>query len=191
MTMYEKSKEFFNNFNALFEEGSKTREIAIQTYQYNKPFTDFIISQINCIIEKQGLKSQNEYFRIDSMGYKSRWGELGKKSGFNPHLWDLEIAVEHENDSKDWLDEVIKLAHICCSLRVVIGYVSCKNREKDMELLNYAAEALKKLNCIDNILNGEFLVVLGNCDTEERTENYFNYKAYVLDTKEFQFKDLK
>ena len=66
MTMYEKSKEFFNNFNALFEEGSKTREIAIQTYQYNKPFTDFIISQINCIIEKQGLKSQNEYFRIEN-----------------------------------------------------------------------------------------------------------------------------
>ena len=189
--MYEKSKEFFNNFNALFEEGSKTREIAIQTYQYNKPFTDFIISQINCIIEKQGLKSQNEYFRIDSMGYKSRWQELDEKKGFNPHLWDLEIAVEHENDSKDWLDEVIKLAHVCCPLRVVIGYVPCEKREKDMELLNYASHALKQLNCIDNILNGEFLIILGNCDTKKKVEKYFNYKAYVLDTKEFQFKELK
>ena len=191
MTMNEKSKEFFNSFYALFEEGSKTREIAVQTYQYNKPFTDFIISQINCIIEKQGLKSQNEYFRIDSMGYKTRWQELDEKKGFNPHLWDLEIAVEHENDSKDWLDEVIKLAHICCPLRVVIGYVPCEKREKDMELLNYASHALKQLNCIDNILNGEFLIILGNCDTKKKVEKYFNYKAYVLDTKEFQFKELK
>ncbi len=188
--MYEKSKEFFNSFNGIFDINSSTREKAIAEYPHTKSFTEFIIKEINKIIESQGLHPQNEYFRIDSMGYKSRWRELDEKKGFNPHLWDLEIAVEHENDSKDWLDEVIKLAHICCPLRVVIGYVSCKKREKDMELLNYAAEALKKLKCIDNVLNGEFLVVLGNCDTEERIENYFNYKAYILDIETFKFKEL-
>ena len=191
MVMYEKSKEFVNSFNGIFDINSSTREKAIAEYPHTKSFTEFIIKEINKIIESQGLHPQNEYFRIDSMGYKSRWQELDEKKGFNPHLWDLEIAVEHENDSKDWLDEVIKLAHVCCPLRVVIGYVPMNQRDRDQGLLGYASEALKKLNCRNNILSGEFMVILGNCDTKKKVENYFNYKAYVLDTQEIQFKELK
>ena len=189
--MYEKSKKFFNDFNSIFDVNSPTRETAVAEYPNSKTFTDFIIFQINKIIETQGLRPQNEYFRIDSMGYKARWQELPERKDFNRHLWDLEIAVEHENNSKDWLDEVIKLAHICCPLRVVIGYVPCNNRDKDMLLLNYTSEALKKLNCIDNVLKGEFLIILGNCKTNKETEKYFHYKAYILDTTEFQFKELE
>ena len=189
--MYEKSKEFFNSFNSIFDTNSPTREIAVNEYPHTKSFTEFIIAQINKIIASQGLQPQNEYFRIDSMGYQSRWRELNKKTSFNPHLWDLEIAVEHENDPKDWLDEVIKLAHICCPLRVVIGYAPCTKRHKDMELLDYAAKALKKLNCLDNALKGEFLIILGNCQTQNKVENYFNYKAYVLDTNKIQFVELE
>ena len=189
--MYEKSKDFFNSFNSIFEVDNPTREIAISEYIHTKSFTEFIIAQINKIIESKGLHPQNEYFRIDSMGYKSRWKELSKRNDFNPHLWDLEIAVEHENDSKDWLDEVIKLAHICCPLRVVIGYVPCTKRNKDITLLDYAAKALKKLDCFDNVLKGEFLIILGNCATQGKIENYFNYKAYVFDTNELQFKELE
>ena len=191
INMYEKSKQFFNSFNSIFDVDSPTREEAITEYVHTKSFTEFIITQINGIIEAQGLHPQNEYFRIDSMGYKSRWRELSKNKGINPHLWDLEIAVEHENDSKDWLDEVIKLAHICCPLRVVIGYVPCNKRDNDIKLLSFAADALKKLNCVENVFNGEFLIILGNCNTNKKVENYFNYKAYVLDTKNFQFIELE
>lgn len=189
--MYEKSKCFFNSFNSIFDINSPTRETAVAEYPNSKTFTDFIIFQINKIIEAQGLHPQNEYFRIDSMGYKARWQELPEIKILNRHLWDLEIAVEHENNSKDWLDEVIKLAHICCPLRVVIGYVPCNERDKDMILLNYTAEALKELNCADNVLNGEFLIILGNCKTNKNPEKYFNYKAYVLDAKNFQFIELE
>jgi hypothetical protein len=31
---------------------------------------------------------------------------------FQPYLWDLEVAIEHENNDKLWMDEVIKLSHI-------------------------------------------------------------------------------
>ena len=179
MFMYEKSKEFFNSFNSIFDINSSTRGRAIAEYPHTKSFT-----------ESQGLHPQNEYFRIDSMGYKSRWRELEEKSGFNRHLWDLEIAVEHENDCKDWLDEVIKLAHICCPLRVVIGYVPMDKRDRDRELLDYASEALKNLNCRNNVLSGEFMVILGNCNTNKKEEHYFNYKAYVLDVESFEFKEL-
>lgn len=187
---YERSRWFFDAFNNIFSVESESRKNAILAYPHNTDFTDFIIDRINTIIREKGYCSQNEYFRIDSMGYKSRYKELNKISGFNRHFWDLEIAVEHENDKKDWLDEIIKLAHICCPLRVVIGYVPIKLRSDDQVFLDYAAEALKKLQCKDNVKTGEFMVILGNGDTKGHVEYYFNYQAYVLDPETIKFKPL-
>ena len=189
--MFEQSKWFFYEFNKTFAEDSVYREKAVETYAHNTTFTSFIIDRINSIIKgKEGYISQNEYFRIDSMGYKSKWEELEKTNGLTPHLWDMEIAVEHENDDKDWLDEVIKLAHISCPLRVVIGYVPEDKRSDDQNLLDYAANALKRLKCVDNVTKGEFMIILGNSNTKGKVENYFNYQAYVLDSNTFKFKTL-
>lgn len=183
--MFEQSKWFFNEFNKIF---SDYREEAVKKYQHNTKFTRFIMDKINDII-KTKYDCSNEYFRIDSMGYNSHYNDLERTGSFNRHLWDLEIAVEHENDKKDWLDEVIKLAHVCCPLRVVIGYVSIKDGRDDMRLLDYAANALQKLKCVYNVKNGEFLIILGNAGTKNKDE-YFNYKAYVLDSETFKFNSL-
>lgn len=197
--MYEKSKQFFNSFNSIFDTENPLREIAVSKYPDNTAFTEFIISQIESIIKEQPIDqkevyAQKEYFRIDAIGYTSSHEKLPenftKKSRLKEHLWDLEIAVEHENDSTDWLDEVIKLAHVCCPLRVVIGYVPCNTRQDDMMLLDYVAQALKKLKCRQNLLHGEFLIILGNSNTKGKQENYFNYKPYVLDTKNCRFIEL-
>lgn len=188
--MFEQSKWFFDEFNKTFSEDSIYREKAVETYPHNTEFTNFIIDRINGIIKENGNVSQNEYFRIDSMGYKSRYKELEKTSGLTPHLWDMEIAVEHENDDKDWLDEVIKLAHVCCPLRVVIGYVPEDKRNEDQNLLDYAANALKRLKCVENVTKGEFMIILGNSNTKGRVEKYFNYQAYVLDAETFKFEKL-
>lgn len=186
--MFEKSKQFFNEFNAIF---SKKRNEAVSKYTDNTAFTAFIVDEINTIIRKMEYRPQNEYFRIDSSGYTSRYEELEKIKNFNPHLWDLEIAVEHENDSKDWLDEVIKLAHICCPLKVVIGYVPMTERDFEEDTyLTYASEALKRLNCKYNLYQGEFMIILGNSATRKNPKNYFNYKAYVLNSKTLKFDEL-
>lgn len=187
---YDKSKTFFNAFNNLFAVNSETRKQAIDAYPHNTAFTDFIIDEINNIIKAQGMISQNEYYRIDSMGYMRRYTELEKRDRFNPHLWDLEIAVEHENDPKDWLDEVIKLAHICCPLRVVIGYMPADKRSEDQALLDYAADALKRLHCADNVTKGEFMIILGNSNTRGNVEKYFHYQAYVLNANTFRFENV-
>lgn len=189
--MFEQSKWFFNEFNMLFKKGSIYQEKAIECYAHNTEFTDFIIERINAIIASKNYFSQNEYFRIDAMGYTTKWKSLKKIKGFNPHLWDLQIAVEHENDSKDWLDEVIKLAHVYCPLRVVIGYVPVKNRDSaDEKLLNYSAKALQLLQCKDNLKSGEFMVVLGNSGTK-KPDDYFNYRAYVLNPETLTFENLE
>ena len=44
--MYEKSKEFFNSFNGIFDINSSTREKAITEYPHTKSFTEFIIKEI-------------------------------------------------------------------------------------------------------------------------------------------------
>ena len=65
-----------------------------------------------------------------------KWGDrkadIGSCSYLRKHFWDLKAAAEHENDSKDRMDEVIKLAHICCLLRVVIGHLPHKKDQQQM-----------------------------------------------------------
>ena len=186
MDRYKRSESFFSKFISIFE-NPETRDQAISHYVHNTDFTEFIIAEIKKVIEYTGYCPQTEYLRIDAIGYTRRWHELPETNGFNRHLWDLQIAVEHENDDKDWLDEVIKLAHISCPLRVVIGYIPKESRPvEDTARLEYAANALKKLQCSENLKTGEFMIILGNSKTSDPTE-YFNYKPYVLDADKMSF----
>ena len=187
--MFERSRHFFKEFNAIF---ARHRDEAAAKYTDNTAFTDFIVGKINDVIHSMGACPQNEYFRIDASGYTSRYGEPKTVKGFHGHCWDLEIAVEHENDPSDWLDEVVKLAHICCPLRVVIGYVPMGLRPaEDRVRLDCAADALRQLVCRDNVRRGEFMVILGNSCTKGNPENFFHYRAYALDPATFRFTELE
>ena len=106
------------------------------------------------------------------------------------HLWDLEIAVEHENNSHDWMDEVVKLAHIACSLRVVIGYMPYNKRNEDQVHLDFVSDALQKLMCFDNKNRGEFLIILGNCDTAGKIDRFFGYRGYVYNGETSKFENI-
>ena len=88
---------------------------------------------------------QHEYFRIDVVGWQSKSATVkgeAFKQGLMPHLWNLKIAVEHENSLSDWTDEVIKLVHVKCPLKVVIGYNHCDMRDGDEE------SDIEKLKCV-------------------------------------------
>ena len=107
----------------------------------------------------------------------------------NPHLWDLCIAVEHENDPEDWTDELIKLAHISCPLRVIIGYAPCDDRmEGEMRRLKLAAMWLNKTSAFATG-SGEFLLVFGNSAANDRSVDYdfYDYRGYQFDYESNEF----
>lgn len=172
-------------------------------------FTNFINKVIipKVLSSSFSLKPENssrkgnsyEYYRIDVTGWESKSNSIIQMAApydLNPHLWNLKVAVEHENDPKDWNDEVLKLLHINCPLRVVIGYNYCDKRDgdendyhSDKGKLAFVAECVAKTEVI-NSFNGELLVILGNCKHQNIDYTCFDYRGYLLD-KEKGFEQIK
>ena len=93
------ASEFYNklllsiNENRIFN-GKRLIDI----YRYDAEYTPVIIKIINEIIDSAGSEyhHQNEYFRIDAIGWVSHYEDMetdAKKENIrlNPHLWDLKI----------------------------------------------------------------------------------------------------
>ncbi|SES99395.1 hypothetical protein SAMN04487771_100322 [[Clostridium] aminophilum] len=203
------ANEFFQAYNDLLKEDAvATKEqipsypdlfgrTYLQIYKNNEPaFTelvnkyvvDRIISNAYPVDDPRHMESQHEYFRIDSIGYQPRWKEIPQnevvQSGLNPHFWDLKIAVEHENDKTDWMDEIIKLIHIRCPLKVVISYNHCDQRSQELEQkLSHVAKWMQRLSVYRND-NEEFLIILGNAAPKDKTNGdyqTFDYRGYLFD----------
>lgn len=198
MTKDINAKQFFEEFTTLVYREPKI----IEDYWGNyKVFTGRIIPIINSIIRESGCCVSNEYFRIDASGWNSRYKDISqeaKKIKMNPHLWDLMIAVEHENDKRDWADEVIKLLHIRCPLKVVIGYNDFENRTSkgDVDTVNtdegklavvahwmketYAMKSLYAAK--DSRVTEDLLIILGNAGKNPDKNNpakSFDYRGYL------------
>ena len=166
-------------------EGKKLFDI----YKHNAEYTAAITKIIYGIIEKAGYTHQNEYFRIDAVGWVSHFEDMKKEAkdaGFDikPHLWDLKIAVEHENDKSDWSDEVMKLIHVKCPLKVVIAYSYSDERgEIERKKLNFLADQMKKISAFSTGKGKEqYLIILGNgCNHKTRVPDYkdFGYIGYL------------
>ena len=161
-------------------------------YKNNKVFTEIVTKAINDIIEeKTDLQSQNEYFRIDVSAYRSRTDDFKSQySGeMNIYLWDMMIAVEHENDLKDWLYEISKLTHIRCPLKVVISYNRYDERETDMDKLKHASAVLQASSTYKSMENDdeEWLVLLGNCRSKDSEYSLFDYRGYLYSFGEREF----
>lgn len=167
-------------------------------YKYDLPrFTAAVTEEIRQMIEGAGLAAQKEYFRIDVVGWQSRWEDVAAEAavvGLNPHLWDLKIAVEHENDRADWTDELIKLLHIRCPLKVVIGYNHCDCREDlERDKLACAAGWMQLVEAFDGAAREEYLIILGNCAPRGRdVPGYerFDYRGYLWDRGQREFRRL-
>lgn len=155
----------------------KNIDSAKKAWPYNKDYTDFIVKMLEEMLGKEGegYEISREYYRIDLTAWVQKRQRVAAQVPtnaayrFQPYLWDLEIAVEHENNDKLWMDEVIKLAHICCALRVVIGYVP--SGVQKTPYLAYVADAIAgslNENARKNMENGAFLLILGNSKAEEK-----------------------
>ena len=189
-------EQFWNKFLSLFEEGSESLSVAQDNWNNKKKFTKlFVNDYIRKIInENNSQTTQREYFRIDITSYKNRKEEAKKiakelnldNCGIKQYLWELEVALEHENNSSEWIDEVIKLSFINCPLRVVIGYTDLEKRDNCLKL----AAALLKERIGNNTPKGQsFIVILGKSGIKGSQVNKSTYKAYEY--KNAEFKEMK
>jgi len=166
-------------------------------YKSSKEYTPVIMGIINEIIAEAGYNPQNEYYRIDAIGWTSHSDDMKEEATtkdirLNPHLWDLKIAVEHENSKTDWTDEIIKLIHIKCKLKVVIGYNYFDERgPKEQEKLDFIAKWMKEIEAFTEYPREEYLIILGNGAnrfSSNSTYTDMDYKGYIYnwDTNRFE-----
>ena len=176
-------REFFTAFKDIV----KVKDYA-SIYSSNKDFTQKITKAIGTVLKQNGLEVNYEYYNVDVIGWQysntdDKFKALKKKAKMtgNRKPWQLSVAVEHENNQKDWIYELIKIAQFSCSLKVVIGYTPYAKREEiEAERIAYAAECLKASSYS---LNGEYLLILGCCEKEEYSD--FEYRGYLFDGKAF------
>lgn len=206
------AKEFFQKFllstkeNTLLKDGISigidNPELEGRSYFYiyrnhEKEYTKLVNKRIihNIIsssVDEEGnpLVAQHEYFRIDTIGYKPKFDAISKAErdavGLWRHLWDLRIAVEHENSKKDWMDEVVKLVHIRCPLKVVIAYNYCDMRDDGDKLkLAFIAKWIPELAAFDKNAKEELLVILGNGAPKSKSNplyTSFDYRGYLYNS---------
>lgn len=108
-----------------------------------------------------------------------------EKIGLNVEIdkiWNLKVAVEHENSFKDNLHEVKQLLQINVPLRVIISYSS--SNKTDAEFEEFIAKYFKlveKLEYVSRMKNSdEFLLIFGNDGEAAIDDNFITYRAVVL-----------
>ncbi|MCM1219767.1 MAG: hypothetical protein NC548_35240 [Lachnospiraceae bacterium] len=167
-----------------------------EIYKTDEPAYTELVNKviIHNIVKEAGYEPQHEYFRVDTIGWVDagyRKMEDARKLGLNRHLWNLMVAVEHENSKADWLDEVIKLEHLRCPLKVVIGYNYCDMRDgEEIEKLQVASRWMKEIAAYDENSKEEYLVILGNGEAKKnKSMKYerFDYRGYLYDFKAGEF----
>lgn len=166
----------------------KPKEKYARNTAYTKLINKYVIKKI---ISDAGMKTQNEYFRIDTVGWVSQYERMEKEAkelNLNAHLWDLKIAVEHENSKKDWTDEVIKLIHIKCPLKVVIGYNYCDERDTlDKKKLDFIARWMQEVSAMNTGTTEEYLIIFGNCKHNGADYSVFDYRGYLYNQLTHRF----
>ncbi len=167
----------------------------LDLYRNNEPaYTELVNKYIvRKIIKDTGMTPQHEYFRIDTVGWTTRYQEMEKKAHeleLSAHLWDLEIAVEHENSRKDWTDEVIKLIHVKCPLKVIISYNYCDERDTtEWKKLDFIARWMPEVKAFAKGSDEEYLLIFGNCFNAKTKADYdtFDYRGYLYNRQTRHF----
>lgn len=202
-------EDFFDFFRCTIENiendykknGVKIKDI----YKDNTKWTQTILDYIECgreigirnndlkecernfggIQKKYRLKTEREYYRIDLIAYDAETVTCDKDSGLNRHVWNLQLAFEHENNSKDWTDEVTKLAHIKCGLKVVVGY--SEDPSKNQEKLDFCSKMLDKLAYGKPNDDDRWLIILGICGQKSYSNLKDYYTGYKWDSEQKKF----
>ena len=170
-----------------------------QSYLSDAEFTPVITNVIKKNIGKMGWTATTEYFRIDVIGYESKWKDVEKNAhdvGLGAYLWNMKVAVEHENSKSAWTDELIKLMQIRCPLKVIITYNYYDERPVgDQRKLDVAADLMQKVDSFENIKRDgeEILIIIGNgCSKKTKKSDYksFDYRGYLFNYNSNKYVEL-
>lgn len=189
--------DFYKAFKANAKEDTVVEgRTLFDIYKKDAEFTPVVTKIIEKIIQEAGYTSQREYFRIDVIGWVSRFEDMkadAEAEGLKvkPHLWDLKIAVEHENSKSDWSDEVMKLIHVKCPLKVIIGYSYSNERgEIEKKKLDFVAKWMQEIDALNKGMDEQYLIILGNgCNSEGGVSDYteFGYVGYLYNWVDKRF----
>ena len=177
-----------------FKENICGNEELSNVWNNTKEFTRLIMNQLDEKIlasdSLEEIKTEREYFRIDLISYKDTSKNKISCGKLQNCSWDLIAAVEHENDSRLWVDEVVKLAHIACPLRVVIGYLPKKQKDIQIAHSKYLKKVTETLNQIDawkyTSKYGDYLIIIGDCELS-KNDIKCSYTPYLYEQKSQSF----
>ena len=197
------AQEFWNIFKSKIKENDIFEEKkVIEVYKNFHDFTRCIINEIDKMIQNDfNLKCNKEYYKIDVVGWTQGKNdeanqylkEKAESSNLSFYYWDLNVVIEHENNKKEWLDELVKLYYIKCPLKIIITYNYCDNRDQNSKFsdegkVNIAKDILLQLNKNKN-LDEEYLIIFGNAEGfNSMTNEYsnFDYRGYVIKENNFE-----
>lgn len=172
---------------------ARNRAEAEKAWENDKDFTDFIIPKLQAIISAgscgETYSTQKDYFRIDATAWEQKRDASdvsrlprSDQYHFQEYAWNLKTAVEHENDDRLWMDEVVKLGHIFCDLRVVIEYIPLGISHS--EYIEFVSTRLNELNVSENMKHGEFLLLIGDTKCSTRSQ-WLHYTPYIYNGTQF------
>lgn len=184
-----KAEEFYKRFVDKVKENTRyedkllfdvyTSDMKAYIKAVSKKFIPQILNELN-------LSAENEYFKIDTIGwmppeFEDEDADIRKKARelkLNAPLMDLMVAVEHETDKSAWIYKLVKLSHIRCPLKVIVSYAPFGKRDEDIKKAEFAYECLTKLNIFIPNSDEEFLIILGNAVSDDCCS--FDFKGYIL-----------
>ena len=177
------AKEFFDELNLKIKGDNE-----IKGLYYGKCIADFtyeIMALIRKIFEDKKIKFSNEYYRIDGFAWERVPVNMPvPDEKFHVQSWKPVAAIEHENNSHSWLDEVVKLLYVRCPLKVVICYHSVKKKKEDYA--DFAAKVIENLGVFPEE-NEEFLLMIGNTGCKNKPEKYFGYEPFLWNSTDKKF----
>lgn len=175
-----KAREFYN----IFIKNIKENHDELLHCCGDRAFTTAIFSILEKILDRMNVKWCREYYNIDLMGYYSinndKISEDINSINMNYYCWLPYIAIEHENNSREWYDEFIKLLYIRCPLKVIICYN--ENRELDEEKIKVAIKLARSCGDFYSccVKDGEFLIIMGNTNKRYYEIGDLEYTGYIL-----------
>ena len=188
--------EFFEAFKKIFSDPNLL-PLFKDAWKDRTRFTELVMPKISQILSAKKYSTQCEYFKIDVIGWSDRKGEPDyinikqpSNNALNTHFWHLGVAVEHENDHKDWTYELVKLLYINCPLRVVIGYYPEDLSDDDLaSTIKYASRIVSLANKNRSLIRNDqqYLLILGRNHKDPEKLGVDTYSAYCYNTKRRKF----
>ena len=176
-----KAEYFYNHLCRNIKLFVKKEKDALNIYKHDDPWSEFITSSIkenikNSAIERALIYTYNtiiqklnnihyeprldrEYYRIDNTLSITNTIKKDTETEIKIHNWKLLAAVEHENNFKDWTDELVKLVAINAPLKVVIGYGEYDDSNYYSKAIN-VANKIAEMQCFRKHIDAEDELIL-------------------------------